>query len=219
MWSWATYAVRTMSDAYLCFGFFSGGVNTVVSSVVTQSEQTFFPCCFPCVGDSANENLTSPQRELLLWHWTLGINMYRVQELMRERTFEESLGKRTVLPPIINPKFSSARNCVIPVCQSCLLARARKRSPNAKHSMVIPESEGALSRNRYGVGDLVSTDQFICKTPGQLPEGYGHESNDRHFQGGTIYNDAASGLFWVENQVSLGANEMVMDKARSEQWL
>jgi hypothetical protein len=85
--------------------------------------------------------------------------------------------------------------------------------------MVIPESEGALSRNRYGVGDLVSTDQFICKTPGQLPEGYGHESNDRHFQGGTIYNDAASGLFWVENQVSLGANEMVMDKARSEQWL
>ncbi len=65
-----------------CFG----GVDTVVSSVITQSEQTFFPC-FPCVGDSLNENLTSPQRELLLWHWKLGINMYRVQELMREQTF------------------------------------------------------------------------------------------------------------------------------------
>jgi len=145
--------------------------------------------------------------------------MYRVQELMRERTFEEVLGKRTVLPSIINLKFSSARNCVILVCQSCLLARAKKRSPNAKHNTVIPESEGALSRNRYGVGDLVSTDQFICKTPGRLPEGYGHESNNRCFQGGTIYNDAASDLIWVENQVSLGANETAMDKACFEQWL
>ena len=205
---------RTRISVLDCFG----GVDTVVSSVITQSEQTFFPC-FPCVGDSSNENLTSPQRELLLWHWKLGINMYRVQELMRERTFEEPLGKRTVLPPIIKPKFPSARNCVIPVCQSCLLARARKRSPNAKRSSVIPESEGALSRDRYEVGDFVSTDQFICKTPGRLPEGFGRESNDRRFQGGTIYNDAASGLIWVENQVSLGANETVMGKARFEQWL
>ena len=33
------------------------------------------------------------------------------------------------------------------------------------------------------------------------------------------YNDEASGLIWVENQVSLGANETVMGKARFEQWL
>ena len=138
---------------------------------------------------------------------------------MHERTFEEPLGKRTVLPPIIKPKFPSAWNCVIPVCQSCLLARARKRSPNVKRSSVIPESEGALSRDRYEVGDFVSTDQFICKTPGRLPEGYGRESTDRRFRGGTIYNDAALGLIWVENQVSLGANETVMGKARFEQWL
>jgi hypothetical protein len=52
-----------------------------------------------------------------------------------------------------------------------------------------------------------------------LPAGYGRESQDRHFQGGTIYNDAASGLIWVENQISLGANEIVMGKARFEQWL
>ncbi len=69
------------------------------------------------------------------------------------------------------------------------------------------------------LGDFVSTDQFICRTPGRLPEGYGRESKDRRFQGGTIYNDAASGLIWVENQVSLGANETVMGKARFEQWL
>ncbi len=73
--------------------------------------------------------------------------------------------------------------------------------------------------SRYEVGDFVSTDQFIYKTPGHLPEGYGHESKEWHFQGGTIYNDAALGLIWNENQVSLGANETVMGKACFEQWL
>jgi hypothetical protein len=65
---------------------FFGEIDKLVSSIFTQSDQTFFPC-FPCVSDSENKNLTSPQRELLLWHWKLGINMYWVQELMHERTF------------------------------------------------------------------------------------------------------------------------------------
>ncbi len=56
---------------------FLGEIDKVVSSIFTQSEQTFFPC-FPCVGNSEDENLMSPQRELLLWHWKLGINMYWV---------------------------------------------------------------------------------------------------------------------------------------------
>ncbi len=138
---------------------------------------------------------------------------------MPERMLEEPLGKDMVLPPVIKPKFPSAQNCVIPVCQSCLLACARKRTPNVKHSMVIPENEGAFSCNRYEVGNFLSTDQFICKTPGCLPESSGRESKERHLQGGMIYNDAASGLIWVDNQVSLVANETVMGKACFEQWL
>jgi hypothetical protein len=58
----------------------------------------------------------------------------------------------------------------------------------------------------------------MCKIPGWLPEGYGLESKDQHFQGGTIYNDAALGLIWVKNQVSLGENKMVMGKACFEHW-
>ena len=38
-------------------------------------------------------------------------------------------------------------------------------------------------------------------------------------RGEVSYNDAASGLIWVENQVSLGANETVMGKSHFEQWL
>ncbi len=48
--------------------------------------------------------------------------------------------------------------------------------------------------------------------------GLGRESADHHFKGGTIYNDAASGLIWVENQVSLGANETLRGKSHFEQW-
>ena len=65
----------------------------------------------------------------------------------------------------------------------------------------------------------MSTDQFVCRTPGRLPSGYGREGTNSRLNGGTIYNDAASGLIWVENQVSLGANETIMGKERFEQWL
>ena len=85
---------------------------------------------------------------------------------MQERTYEEPLGQRTVLPPIIKAKFPSARNCVIPLCQSCLLTRARKHTPKMKRVRDLPEREGVLSRDRYEIGDFVSTDQFICRTPG-----------------------------------------------------
>jgi hypothetical protein len=40
-------------------------------------------------------------------------------------------------------------------------------------------SNAALSCNRYEVGDFVSTDQFICKTPGQLSGGYGWSHTDK----------------------------------------
>ncbi len=67
--------------------------------------------------------------------------------------------------------------------------------------------------DQYKAGDFVSTDHFICKMPRRVPTGYGHESPSCRFQGGSIFNDDASGLFWVKNQVSLDAKELVMCKA------
>ena len=59
------------------------------------------------------------------------------------------------------------------------------------------DSEGAISRNRLDVGDFVSTVQFVCRTLGRLPSRYGCEGTNSRFNGGTIYNDAESGLIWV----------------------
>ncbi len=174
---------------------------------------------FPCVGGTENENLSMPQKELLLWHWKLGIGMQRVQTMMRKRTFEDPFGRIQVHPPIIKTRFASTASCAIPKCQSCELARAHQRSPNVRRVQADQDAEGAISRNKLEVGDFVSTDQFVCRTPGRLPDGFGREGSSCRFNGGTIYNDAASGLVWVENQVSLGANETVMGKERFEQWI
>jgi hypothetical protein len=138
---------------------------------------------------------------------------------MCKQQYEEPDDKTTILPAIIKPKFATAWNCVVWPCPLCLPARARKRSPMVLQMQALEDCEGALTRDQYEVGDVVSTDQFICMMPGHLPIRYGWESQHRRYQGSTIYNDAASGLIWVENQISLGANETVMGKAHFEQWL
>ena len=78
----------------------------------------------PCVGGHENENLTMAQKELLLWHWRLGIGMQRIQTMMRNRTFEDLFGRMQLHPPIIKSKFASTASCTIPRCQSCELSRA-----------------------------------------------------------------------------------------------
>ena len=65
----------------------------------------------------------------------------------------------------------------------------------------------------------MSTEQFGADTPRQLPTEYEQESYFSSFYGGTLYNDAATGIIWVENQVSLGARETFLWKERFEQWI
>lgn len=175
--------------------------------------------CGPCVGQKDNTNLSGPQKELLLWHWKLGISMYRIQEMMRKQKMEEPSGKISELPPIIKPKYKSTPNCNVPPCMSCQLARAKKRSTGVTKKKSVEEKEGILSRDKYKPGDMVSVDQFVVKTPGRQLKGYGREGENGRYHGGTIYNDAASGAIHVENQVTLGAGDTILGKNRFEEWL
>ena len=50
--------------------------------------------CGPCIGASENGKLSAPQKELLKWHWKLGIAMYRIHEMMRERHYLEPNGNK-----------------------------------------------------------------------------------------------------------------------------
>jgi len=82
---------------------------------VLDSEQ-FSNFCGACVGAAVNENISAAQTELLKWHWKLGIEIHCIQEMMRERHYEDPDGKMTILPAIIQPKNSSAKNCIVPPC-------------------------------------------------------------------------------------------------------
>ena len=142
--------------------------------------------------------------------------MRRIHQMMKPQQIEEPDGSRSVMAPVISPKLPTAATCAIPACESCLLGRAKKRSAGVNKHQPVLDKEGLLSRDKYEVGDFVSTDQFVVRTSGHLPNGYGREWRENFFHCGTICNDAASGLIWVENQVSLAANETLLGKLRFE---
>ena len=65
-------------------------------------------CCLssfgsPNVAIELNVNLSSAQKELLLWHWKLGISMQRIQELMHVVEAQEPDGKVSVMDRVICP--------------------------------------------------------------------------------------------------------------------
>jgi len=53
----------------------------------------FLNFCSACVGAAENENISAAQTEHLKWYWTLGIGIYRIQEMMRERHYKDPDGR------------------------------------------------------------------------------------------------------------------------------
>ena len=94
-------------------------------------------------------------------------------------------------------------NGVIPMFTPCRLARDKKLLPGEVQHKHVPEKEGVLSRYKYKAVYFVFADLFFVKTPGQLPYGFGRGLHNIRFRGGTIFNDTATGIIWVEKQISL----------------
>eukprot|EP00804_Cyclotella_cryptica_P015898 CCRYP_006377-RA/>CCRYP_006377-RA protein AED:0.16 eAED:0.08 QI:0/0/0/1/0/0/2/0/228 len=86
-------------------------------------------------------------------------------------------------------------------------------------STAIPEKVDVLSRDKYEAGDFVSADQFVVNTPDRLFSGFGCEDVQNKFHCGTSFQDAATGIIWLECQVSLGSGKTVMSKVHFDEWL
>ena len=188
------YSNLTMLDF---FGDLKTSNNTIngkngYESMVKNEFYTQF--CGPYVVTVENENMYNAQKELLLWNWRWDISMHHIQELMTPQQVEDPDETKHVMVPIIHPKFASAAKCAVPVCESCLLVRDKNRSTGVAKKNSVPEKKGTLSRDKYEVGDFMSTNKFVVKTSGRLPSGFGRERHNNRFHGGTIYNDAASRL-------------------------
>ena len=50
------------------------------------------------------------------------------------------------------------------------------------------------------------------ETPELLSSDFVREVSNSCFRGGTVFNDAATGIIWVENQISLGSGETFVYK-------
>ena len=74
----------------------------------------------------------------------------------------------------------------------------RARNPKVKMAKAIAVKEGILSKEHYEPGDMASLDQFYVHTAKRKLNGYGRESDETGFHGGTVYSNAASGLVRVE---------------------
>ena len=99
--------------------------------------------------------------------------MRLIQHMMKPQQIEEPNGSRSVMAPVISPKLPTAATCAIPACESCLMGRAKKRSAGVNKRQPVLYKKGLLYRDKYEVGDFVSTDQFVVRTPVRLPNDYG----------------------------------------------
>jgi hypothetical protein len=134
--------------------------NTHDQSPVFECEHNFDTdaSLFQSVANPSNVNLTPGQKELLLWHWRLGISMSRIQELMVAHWAKDENGLKDMMPCLITPVFKTAATCLIPHCAACELACARCHPTGATKQLAVEKKAGILSANQYQVGDLVSMD-------------------------------------------------------------
>lgn len=179
------------------------------SNLKFEHESDIAARCYNCVTDEDNANISNPEKELLHWHHVLCLNMPDTQKLMKDQIIYDQDGKMLyTLPPVIPTKYKSRKNIKPenwPCCKACKLATAKTRSTGTSTSKPFASQQGILSHDKYEPGDMISSDQYIVNTPGRLLSGYGRDAQQNCYHGGTIFQDAASNLVRVQNQVSLGA--------------
>ena len=170
--------------------------------------------------EETNQNITSAQKDLLLWHFRLGhLGFAHLQHLMRPRTVEDirskiKSSKPVIIDPCIVPKNPSTRTCKPPLCASCQIARAKRRPTDVATTTV--HQEALLKVSDLQPGDRVSVDQYESAVRGRLATTKGRENFGHKYAGGTIFCDHASGFVYCSHQVSLRATDTVISKRAFE---
>ena len=163
------------------------------------------------VADESNQNLTSVQKELLLWHWKLGhANLQWIQTVCREPT----TNSRRFMLETRHPKTSS---CVLPKCAACMLGKQMRRLPGTNSGALVEGKEVMLRCEHLQPGNCVSLNQYESSIPGHFPHTYGKEKKDDQYYGGTLFIDHTSSMVFIQHQVSLRTGETLQAKHKFEQ--
>ena len=164
-----------------------------------------------------NPNLSTSQKELLLWHQRLGhVGFGWLQRLMRHRTGTND-GEGYEIPPCIPTTHPNTRCCQAPVCATCQYGQQRRRGDGTRIEKRRQDLVMALQRDHLQPGDCVSIDHYESSVRGRLPNTQGREAWHRRYCGGTIFVDHATGYTRCFHQSSLTAGDTLRSKRRFEQ--
>ena len=164
-----------------------------------------------------NTNLSSPQKELLLWHQRLShASLDWIQMLMRDRKYLSATNADSSLHsgPFIKTK-SRAPVCDASKlkCSACLCAKATvclpsDQSPRPSQKKLI------LKTNHLLPGDCVSADHYFSPIQGRLLHTFGRERTG--YTCGSLFVDHASGKIFNFPQFSPNATETIRTAQRLE---
>ena len=157
-----------------------------------------------CVTDQNNQNLSGPQKELLLWHWQLGHAGFE---------WVQRLGAAIMGVPaparldVKHKTVPTLRREDHPLCAACKLSKAKRVTPKTESSSRRHPQEMKIRSQDLQPGDYVSVDQYISAVPGRLPHTASREQEKNRYHGGSIFVDHASSFVFMRNQVSLQVGE------------
>jgi hypothetical protein len=160
--------------------------------------------------DQQNQNISPAQKELLLWHYCLGhLSFKHFQWLMKPRDTSTPKLHHISIQCII-PKHINSSTCQLPLCASCEIAKAKRRSNNAisnRHNQEL-----TIRANHLIPGDCVSIHQYESSVRGRIHGSKHRETFGNSYIGGTIFYDHASGFIRCVHQSSLRASNTIVAK-------
>ena len=183
------------------------------NGLVSSTTETCQSCAMSGVLNPKNANISRPQKRLLLDHFRFGhVSMKLIQSLYQEPDdestgFLDSVAKSC--PPCIEPTLQGQLACQHPKCETCEIARARRRSTGNKRAS---PNDPILRVDDLDPGDCCSVDQYESSVRGRLPHTRGREGTKSRYCGGTLFYDHASSKIFVRHQTTLSGAETVEAK-------
>jgi hypothetical protein len=165
-----------------------------------------------------NTNLSSSQKELLLWHqWLSHASISWVQMLMCDKSFLPCNNDR--ITALHKGPFIKSKSCtptcdtMSPKCMACLCAKAAVRLPINSLSCKSAKTN-ILKVNHLQPGDCISADYYFSPVHGCIPTSFGKEKIGYTCE--SLFVDHTSGKIFNFPQYSNNAKETIDSALRLE---
>jgi hypothetical protein len=153
-----------------------------------------------------NINLTSAQKELLIWHQRLGhLDFKKILHLMRT-----GILSHTIATWQLHTAASKIKE--MPKCAAFLFGKQTVCKSPGTTSQVVKDRAGVLQADNLLPGSKVSVDHFISSVKGCLFSGDNRGDSSTNFIGGCIFVNHCSGYIHIGYQSSLSSHDTLHSK-------